>query len=92
MYISATTLILMISAYMVIVYPKSFFKIVWIFIKTGLAIFGLIIAPLFSISAYFHYNKSLNMTYAIIGIICLIIALYSWNKFISFFKQEAKND
>lgn len=88
MYISVTTLILIISAFMVIVYPESFFKIVWRFIKVGLAICGLIIAPLMAISAYFHYNKSLNMTDAIIGIVCLIIALYSWNKLIKFFKQE----
>lgn len=88
MFISATSLLLMISAFMVIVYPKSFFKIVWIFIKVGLAICGLIIAPLFSISAYFHYNKSLDMTDATIGFICLAIALYSWNRLIKFFKQE----
>jgi len=88
MYISAASLILMISAFMVIVCPESFFKIVWIFIKVGLAIFGLIIAPLMAISAYFHYNKNLDMTTAKIGFVCLAISLYSWNKLIKFFKQE----
>lgn len=87
MFISATSLLLIISAFMVIIYPEDFFKIVWWFVRVGLAISGLIIAPLIAISAYFTYNKSLNMTDAKIGIVCLIIALYSWNKFINFFKQ-----
>lgn len=88
MFISATSLLLMISAFMVIVYPEKFFKILWGFIKVGLAISGLIIAPLMTISAYFTYNKSLNMTDATIGFVCLAIALYSWNRLIKFFKQE----
>lgn len=92
MYISAASLILMISAFMVIVYPEAFFKILWFFIRLSLGVIGLVIAPLFTILAYFDYNKNLDMTDAKIGIVCLIIALYSWNKLIKFFKQEAKND